>query len=154
MSESNDTIGEAREQVPAHEAERKRRNPLLRAGCGLAVIIWFMLILTPCALFYLAANKEIRISFGDIPQPHEHPLLLISLVSERSDRGLRIATSTVVTRAGDDTTACVQSDVRFVLWQSQAGDQNVTYCDCYDRDDTDSGWQLFETMSGSCSSAT
>ena len=147
-------IGEAREQFPVPEGENRRRNPLFRAGCGLAVIIWFMLILTPCALFYLAANKEIRISFGDIPHPHEHPQLLISLVSERSDRGLRIETSRVVSRAKDDTTACVQSDVRFVLWQSQAGDLNVAYCDCYNSDDTDSGWQLFETMSGSCPSAT
>ena len=123
-----------------------RRRSVKRLGCGLLLIFWFALLLMPCGLFYLAANGEIRLQHGDIPQPHAHPLLLISLVSERTERGLRIESSSVVAH---EPVLCVEAAVRFLLWQSRGGVQNVQYCDCYDGS-TEAGWTLSQTSAGAC----
>lgn len=130
---------------------RKRANPILRLGCGALLGCWFILLMLPCALFYLAANGEIRFWHRDVPQPHSHPLLLISLISAADSRGLRIENSSVVDSEGDETSLCVQTDVRFVLWESdEGGDQDVSYCDCYRRADVAADWQLDRTFGGGC----
>ncbi len=130
---------------------RKRANPILRLGCGALIGCWFILLMLPCALFYLAANGEIRLWHGDVPQPHSHPLLLISLVSAAESRGLRIENSSIVASGDDETSLCVQTDVRFVLWESdENGDQDVSYCDCYWRADTAADWRLDRTFGGGC----
>ncbi|MCY4146722.1 MAG: hypothetical protein OXE95_01715 [Chloroflexi bacterium] len=123
-----------------------RRNPLQRLGCLLLLPLWFGLLSLPCGLFYLASNGEIRLEHGDIPQPHAHPLLLISLISEQRERGLRIETSHSVAQ---DPLLCVQTVVRFALWQSSGGDQDARYCDCY-APGADDNWKLSETSSGAC----
>lgn len=123
-----------------------RRNPLRRLGCLLLLVLWFALLSMPCGLFYLAANGEIRLEHGDIPQPHAHPLLLISLISEQNERGLRIESSSIV---ADQPQLCVETAARFLLWQSSGGDQDVRYCDCYARGAADS-WMLSDTSAGAC----
>ncbi len=123
-----------------------RRNPIKRLGCLLLLALWFALLLFPCGLFYLAANGEIRLQHGDIPQPHAHPLLLISLVSEQDERGLRIESSRIV---ADQPRLCVETTMRFVLWQSSGGDQDVRYCDCYVQS-ADDNWTLSDTSAGTC----
>ena len=123
-----------------------RRNSLKRLGCLILLMLWFALLLLPCGLFYLAANGEIRLQHGDIPQSHAHPLLLISLVSEQNERGLRIEASHAL---AVEPGLCVETAVRFVLWQSSGGDQNARYCDCYTRGAADA-WLLSETSPGAC----
>lgn len=123
-----------------------RRNPLKRLGCLLLLMLWFALLLFPCGLFYLAANGEIRLQHSDIPQPHAHPLLLISLISEQTERGLRIESSSSIAK---DPLLCVETAVRFVLWQSSGGDQDARYCDCYARG-ADDNWILNDTSAGVC----
>lgn len=131
-------------------ARAGRRRSLRRLGCGLALLCWFTLLLTPCALFFLAAHGEIRLNHGDIPEPHAHPLLLISLISETADRGLRIESSWIATGASDDRTICVESAVRFLLWEYSGGNQNVNYCDCYQRDAPADNWELSKTVGAAC----
>ena len=150
------------EQPPLHEitdevlqfgsasSPPKKRSLAKRLGCGLLLIIWFLLLLTPCALFYLAANGEIRIHHADIPQPHDHPRLQISLISEADDRGLRIVTSSIVEQSDVDQSLCVETDVRFLLWESSAADQDTRYCDCYGRASATAAWELNDTFGGSC----
>ena len=121
-----------------------------RLGCGLGLLFWFALLLTPCALFYLAAKGEIRLQHRDIPQPHAHPLLLVSLVSETEDRGLRIESSWIADSQGDAGMLCVETAVQFLLWQYSGGNQNVSFCDCYRRQDADAGWELVRTYGGVC----
>ena len=123
-----------------------RRNPIKRLGCALLLILWFVILTLPCGLFYLAANGEIRLSHGDIPQPHAHPRLLISLVSEQHERGLRIESSSIVARAPQ---LCVETTARFLLWESRGGAQDAKFCDCYDGD-ADAGWTLQQTSAGAC----
>ena len=128
----------------------QKRRVVRRIGCALLLAGWFVILLTPCALFYLAANGEIRLDHRDIPQPHAHPRLLISLISEQDDRGLRIERSSP-TRILGDTSICIETAVAFFLWESSGGNQDVRFCDCYQRFDADASWTLQSTLTESCS---
>ena len=153
MSESSTAPRRAKPEPPAlSEAElpRRGRSKARRLGCGLALLFWFSALLAPCALFYLAANGEIRLQHRDIPQPHAHPLLLISLVSEAEDRGLRIESSWIADAAADEETLCVETAVRFLLWEHRGGNQNVSFCDCYMRQDAEADWEFATTAGGVC----
>lgn len=131
----------------------KRISRFRRLGCGLLVPLWFMLLLMPCALFYLAVNGEIRIWHDSVPDPHSQPRLLVSLISEMDDRGLRIATSSVFNPDADNLSTCVETNVRFLLWESQGGNQDVTYCECYRRADDVSAWDWDRTLGNNCTTA-
>lgn len=132
-------------------ADIKRRHPIQRLGCGLLLICWFILLMTPCALFYLAANGEIRLWHrNEVPQADVYPLLLISLVSAVDHRGLRIENSSIALGGADENALCMQTHVRFVLWQSDENSQDASYCDCYQRDDAAAAWQLDRTFGGDC----
>ena len=127
-----------------------QRSRTRRLGCALALLCWFTLLLTPCALFYLAANGEIRFDHRDIPEPHAHPFLLVSLVSETEDRGLRIETSRIVDTRSSEGMICVDTTVRFLLWEYSGGNQDVSYCDCYRREESEANWELVGTSPGLC----
>ena len=114
------------------------------------MLFWFTLLMTPCALFYLAANGEIRLEQRDIPQPHAHPLLLLSLISEAKDRGLRIETSWIAGAHRDELTLCVETAVRFLLWEYSGISQNVRYCDCYERQTPAAAWERTKTIGDAC----
>ncbi len=143
--------GEEAQATPgARETPRKKTSPIKRFGCGILLVCWFAFLLAPCGLFYLAANGEIRLEHGDAPMPHRHPRLLISLIGEESDRGLRIETAALM-MAGDQRDAvCVETDVRFLLWESSGGNMDARFCDCYRRDAADDAWQLASTAAGHC----
>jgi len=105
-------------------------------------------------MFYLASNGEIRIAplAEAMPEPHAHPLLLISLIGEVEERGLRIQTSQIVPSAQTEAASavCVQTTARFLLWQSQSASQDARYCDCYERENAAAAWQLATTYSRAC----
>lgn len=130
--------------------QSKKRSRFSRFGCGLLLVVWFTLLLTPCALFYLAANGEIRIWHSDIPEPHSHPRLLIELITEVDYRGLRLVNSSVVDTDLNDNSTCVQTNVSYLLWETVEDNQDVSFCDCYIRDDSNTNWMLSETISESC----
>ncbi len=110
---------------------------------------WFLLLMSPCALFYLAANGEIRLSQPDAPQPHAHPRLLITLINDPDNRGLQFLRSSRVGGAGD-TEACMETAVNYLLWASAGGNQDVVYCECYARADADTSWTLLATLLSAC----
>ncbi len=136
----------------SHQSQSNRppRSLPRRIGCALLLAIWFTLLLAPCALFYLATNGEIRFMHADVPQPHEHPRLLISLISESSDRGLRIESSTITADIDLPRAVCIETTVRFLFWQASGGNQDTSYCDCYHRAELNANWQLSDTYSGAC----
>ncbi len=133
-------------------AQARKKSLPRRLGCWLLIVFWFALLLTPCGLFYLAANGEIRLEHGRIPDPHAHPRLLVALISESDDRGLRIESSTILS-SHNDTDLCVETAVTFLLWESSGGNQNVKYCDCYRRSDAASAWNLISTHGAACADA-
>jgi hypothetical protein len=150
MSENDLNSIEANENVINEHVQKQ--NPIKRVGCSLLLVLWFTLLLSPCALFYLAANGEIRVWHADIPEAHAHPRLLIELVSEVDYRGLQFTRSFEVNSSELDDLSCVQTDVSYFLWESVEDNQDVSYCDCYIKDDTESKWQLNETYAEPCSS--
>ena len=143
--EANHVLAEAAGDAVAIQRSRLPR----RLGCWLLVAVWFAILMTPCGLFYLAAQGEIRLEHGQIPDPHTHPRLLMSLISESDDRGLRIERSTILAEVSD-TALCVETAVTFLLWESSGGNQNVAFCDCYQRQDADAAWNLVSTYGGAC----
>ena len=126
-----------------------RLSRLRRLGCLLLLVGWFLFLLTPCALFALAANGEIRLDQPDAPQPHAQPRLLIRLISDVDNRGIQILRSSRVGDASEDS-ICMRTAVNYLLWASSGGNQDVVYCDCYSRDNADAGWTLSATHPGAC----
>ena len=128
----------------------QKRGLLSRIGCGVLLIIWFTLLLTPCVFFYLASNGEIRIWHSDIPEPHTHPRFLIELITEVDYRGLRFVNTSVVDPVLDDNALCVQTNVSYFLWETAEDNQDTSYCDCYARETDDSEWIWNQTVPEVC----
>lgn len=125
----------------------RKRNPLRRLGCTILLILWFIFLLLPLFLFIMAVQKEITIAHaGDIPESYQHPLFQVQLVMEQDYRGLRIVNATL--HNGTDTTICVQTNVRYVLWQGEG--ESATFCRCYERDNSESQWALSEQTLETC----
>ena len=133
--------------LPADEAEnpvtpqRPRRSPLARLGCGVALVIWGLLLLTPCFFITLAVRGEISLDTGPAPEQR----LRIWLIMEADERGLGISTTSSVPQA--DLT-CIQTDVRFVLWEGEA--EPVSYCHCYEHPPDSDTWNLQAVTSNTC----
>ena len=110
-------------------------------------MFWFLVLLLPMVLFILAINGDITIArSGDIPDKNEHPLFQASLVMEIDFRGLRL-TNTSLARE-NEVNLCIQTNVRFVLWEGEGED--AVFCDCYDRDSSESVWELSSTAMTTC----
>jgi hypothetical protein len=126
----------------------QRRAFVRRIGCGFAVILWAVFMLIPGFLLLLAVQNEVIIWHGSsVPEPEAHPLLQVKLLMEIQTRGVSITTSQPQTSANNQT--CMQTHVRYVLWQGQG--ENVSYCDCYTRLEG-GAWQFMSTASGNCGS--
>jgi hypothetical protein len=119
----------------------RRGSRLRRCGCWLALLFWFVLLVTPCGLLYLATQNELAISLGDLPGQ----TLRVWLVNEARLRGIAISSPAVV---GQDSSGaiCLQTQVSFVLWMGE-GDGS-RFCDCFAREGDD--WALTSTSAGDC----
>ncbi|MCB9451705.1 MAG: hypothetical protein H6672_09710 [Anaerolineaceae bacterium] len=122
---------------------RARRSPLRRVGCLVAIVLWFLVLLAPCGLFYLATQGEIALTLSQSPPQ----TLRVWLVMEAGQRGIGFSHPSIVANVANQT-VCVQTDVTFLLWEGQADDLASTYCDCYAQG---SGlWTLTNTGTGLC----
>jgi hypothetical protein len=101
------------------------KRKLQRVGCGSLVVIWFILLLTPCLFVVLATQREIVLTHSDIPNDD----FRVWLIQERGHHGIALSNSRRVSAAND--AACILIDVRFIMWQG-TGDPNH-YCSCYTR---------------------
>lgn len=122
------------------------RGCLWRLGC---LTIWLPLILLPLLLFMLAVQGEVALwHSGSFPAGEEHPALQAKLLMEIDTRGLNVTRSYIATSSADNNAACVQTVVRFVLWQGAS--TPADYCDCYAREASDAPWVLQSTAAGQC----
>ncbi len=119
------------------------RRPIRRIGCGVVLVIWFLVLLLPCGLIVLAVQQEIVISTGSAPGQQTR----LWLIGEPTERGFGISTAAVAPTA--DNAICVQTDVRFLLWAGQADPLN--YCECYERANADAEWVSVSSSDGACS---
>lgn len=127
--------------TPEQKAYYERtRRPLFRVpqsrigrvGCGIMTVLWFMLLLTPCAMFILATTGEIRLDHANIPEPQDHPLISLSLSVDAFNSGLKISRSWIA--AGEEQTTCVETVTNYLRWRSDGTESTVVFCQCYRRD--------------------
>lgn len=129
------------------EASRKKRTPLQRIGCVGLILLWLFVMMIPVFFFIMATEGDITIAHSnDVPDRHQHPRLQISLVSELDFRGFSITNSSL--DRIDNVNLCIQTNVRYLLWQGE-GDP-ASFCDCYTRPDADTAWQFEATTLGRC----
>lgn len=127
--------------MPTYRVNDEPRKPFLtmpesrvgKVGCWFLIVLWSLILLTPCALFLIAAQGDLTLYHRDVPEPDTHPYLQIRLISDASNTGLQVVRSVIL--PGDER-ICVETYVNYLLWQSDSNsDQNTTFCDCYLRDD-------------------
>ncbi|HVO41955.1 MAG TPA: hypothetical protein VMT34_05005 [Aggregatilineales bacterium] len=103
---------------------RTRWRSLRRVGCGLLLAGWFVFLLTPCLLVYLAANGEIVLTHSDVPDDQ----FRIWTISSTTTRGIAASNARRVDTA--DGLVCTLTDVSFLIWQGK-GSAPQHYCACY-----------------------
>jgi hypothetical protein len=121
---------------------RRRRSPLRRLGCGIALVFWFLVLLLPCALFTMATQGQITISQGGLPGQE----IRVWLIMEIEQRGLGVSSTSV--HGSDPNALCLQTNVSYLLWAGRA--DPTTYCDCYARPDAQNAWELVSTQMDAC----
>src|ERR1041385_5904869 len=109
MSEQENEVVEA---SPADPIPPKPRSLLRRLGCGITLVIWFTLILSPCLCIVLATQGEITLQLSDVPGNS----LRVWLVNEAHERGVGISRPTIHA-SSDDNAVCVQTEVSFIFWE-------------------------------------
>ena len=120
-----------------------RRSPLRRLGCTIAVIIWFIVLLTPCLCIVLASQGEIAVRLGDVPGQS----FRLWLLNESRQRGIGISRPSVYASA-EQSQVCIQTDVSFILWMGSA--EATIYCECYTQFDNNAGWELVSNQQAAC----
>lgn len=132
------------ETTEQHEvsAAPRRRSPLRRIGCGIALALWFLLLLTPCMVVLLASQGELVFPQGDLPEQ----AIRVWMIQEARLQGLGVATTS--TLSIDEQTICLQTDNRFLLWRGS--EEPVTYCECYRRPTRDAAWAYIAGGEGGC----
>lgn len=131
------------ENIPVEETPRRRR-PARRAGCTIVVILWFLLLLTPCVCIALITQGEIIIPQGSAPGQE----IRIWLIMEADQRGLGVSTTSV--QQPQPSALCVESDTRFLFWTGSA--EPLTSCVCYERTGEDQPWSTTSVANGVCES--
>lgn len=135
---------------------RARRDPILpmpttqrgKVLFALGLVFWFALLMLPCALFWFASGNQINLQHASIPEAYLHPYLRIGTIMEPDARGLQITRSFLSSET--ETAACVQTDVRYLLWHNREGDINTTFCECYSRPAADALWSTTTSSPGAC----
>jgi hypothetical protein len=102
------------------------------------ILLWFCVAGSSVMAGLLAVRGDIVMERDALRQTR------LWLVHEEGDRGVGLSTTRYANGNASSDTACVETRVRFLLWQSKRGAQNTRYCECYHRDGNT--WQL----SGAC----
>ena len=131
---------ESAEAVPP--VPPKPRSRVRRAGCIIAAILWFFILLLPCFLIVLAVNQEIAITTGSAPGQQ----LRLWLISEAEQRGLAVSNASVHQSA--ENAICVKTTVNYYLWAGS--EEPSVYCDCYERATADASWSYTTSTEGTC----
>jgi hypothetical protein len=122
------------------------QNPLGRLGCMAALVLWFAVLLLPCAMIYLAMGNSITIANNNIPEPEQHPLLELHLIMEIKNRGFRLSSSGIASQT--ESQLCINNSVTYLLWASDASATDSQYCQCYEA--ANGTWQFTEQYAGQC----
>mgnify|MGYP006979900197 CR=1 FL=1 len=119
-----------------------------RFGCGVLIMVWFLILLLPCAMVWLATGNTLSIPRNNVPEPELHPALEIQLIMEIDNRGFKI-TGTNINRI-DDLNLCIENNINYLLWESDTTASPATYCQCYQRQDNQSEWEFLQQLESAC----
>jgi hypothetical protein len=129
-------------QVRYVPAARKKMPKSRIAARIVLVAVWFVILLIPAFFILMVVNGEFSLTLGDAPEQK----LRIWLVSEIRERGFGISTGSVASR--DEQNVCVQTDLRYVLWQGSQ--ESSVYCECFARPDRSTEWSYVSGGEGTC----
>ena len=100
-------------------------NFVRRCSCVGGLLFWVVLFITPCICFVpLFVNGEVSLAYGGRPGQE----IRLFRVSENTARGLGFSWGSIDFE-NDDGSYCVQTEVRYLLWEGDA--ENVGFCQCY-----------------------
>jgi hypothetical protein len=111
-------------------------------------VVWCVVILSPCLVITLAIQREIVITYSDLPED----ALRIWTISEPRQRGVAIANSRRVSAVQpvpgvpDASATCTIIDTRFLMWEGSA--EAAHQCSCYVR--RDDRWQSVAEGPAAC----
>lgn len=97
---------------------------LKRFGYLLLIILWLVAMLFPAFAFILAAQEQIELGRRD------GVYVRFFLVREDDGEGIGIESA----RPFSGEAQCVKNSITYLLWEGDAGEQNNSYCQCYDPD--------------------
>ena len=124
-----------------------------RFGCSIVIVIWFTLLLTPCAMFWLASGNQVILHHANIPDPVFHPMLEIGLIMTVDHSGFQFTSASITNE--DEQSLCVQTSVNYLLWQNRTREDPATvFCDCYTRKDEEASWVMDVTSPDECRKGT
>ena len=126
------------------------KSPLGRVFFGLAVVLWFGVLLLPCAMFTLAVNGSIRIPHLSAPQPETQPFFEVNLLMSVEQRGLQIVRSIISPVNG--SRQCVETHVSYLMGQTDGTNDSAVFCDCYTRQGEAARWERSESTLEACGS--
>src|SRR5258707_13853463 len=86
---------------------------LPRIGCGLAVVLWFMLLTLPCFAVVLATQGEIILTHSDIPFDD----FRVWLIQQPRQRGIAMPNSHRVTAVEGSKAVWTVLDAHFLRWE-------------------------------------
>ena len=92
-----------------------------RLGYLAAVLIWLMIMCLPILAFAVAIRGELKL--GNQEKSH----VRVFMVQGDEENGLGIEWS----RRTDDGSDGLTTSVRYLLWDGDAEDANVDYCQCF-----------------------
>jgi hypothetical protein len=108
--------------VPSRQPARK--SILRRPGCVIALVIWFVLLLTiPYFIFTMVTSGEISLTTGGAPDQRAR----LWLISNPRERGFGFSNTWVASEG--ENRLCMQTDVQYWLWQGSQAPS--VYCECY-----------------------
>lgn len=120
-----------------------------RFGCGVLLVLWFIFLTLPCAMIWLAVGNTITVPHANIPEPELHPRLEIQLIMQIDNRGLKFTTTSI--SESDTLNICVENNINYFLWESDSSATSAIYCQCYQRESTESEWNFVQQLESVCS---
>jgi len=127
---------------------KRPQTPLGKLGCNLLIVGWFLVLLLPITMVWLAFGNTITIPRNNIPEAELHPRLQIQLIMSVENRGLQISRSNV--QRTDETNLCVENQRSYLLWEDDGSALPATYCQCYQRADAQSEWVFTRQIENTC----
>lgn len=122
--EIDDEQAEDKAPLPVYQRRPKTVGWFLRrVGCGALVVVWILLMLSPCVLVTVLAQGEFVVNLSDRAG---HEIRLFEIQNDQS-RGFGLSWGLLDKK--DDDGYCLATHVRYWMWEGDA--DNSDYCQCY-----------------------